>query len=125
MDRRGEQPLPYQFMLVIGLQGLQQARHVAGAEPSIDLRDTVLELGRVALAEAAGNVDLLHFSAILCIGPGQNGIDAFLLGIVDEAAGIDHHHVVVAGSGLVLHGDAVRLQLGHQHLAVHGVLRAA
>ncbi len=107
--RRGQQPLPHQLMLVIGLERFQQPRQVARAEPGIDLRNALLQLGCIALAQAAGDVHFFHQALVLGLGVSQDHIDAFLLGVVDEAAGIDHHHIVVAALGLVVHRNVVRL----------------
>ncbi len=118
MSRRS----PTKFVLVVGLQGLEQSRQVAGTEPRIHLGNAVLELRSIPLAETPCYIDLLHQALVLGLGPAENGVDALLLGIVDESTGIDHHDVVVAVLGLVIHSDAVRLQLGHHHLAVESVL---
>ena len=124
VGRCGEQPLPHQFVLVVGLQCLQQPREVTRTEPCIHLWDLGHQLRRVALAEAAGHVHLLHQTLVLRLGVAEDSVDALLLGIVDEAAGIDHHHVVLTAVALMVHGDPVGLQLGHQHFAVEGVLGA-
>ncbi len=74
--------------------------------------------GIVTLAHAAGNDHATVFADGLA-----DGVEGFLLGAVDEAAGVHHHDlgVLVAGDDLV----AVDLQLGEDALGIDQCLGAA
>ena len=74
--------------------------------------------GIVTLTHAAGDDDPAVFAEGLA-----DGVQGFLLGAVDEAAGVDHHdlRVLVAGHDLV----AVDLQLGEDAFGIHQRLGAA
>ena len=50
-----------------------------------------------ALKHAAGDDQPAARTVLLVLGHFQNGVDRFLLGLVDEGAGIDDEHVGVAG----------------------------
>ena len=68
---------------------------------------------------------MLDISRLLCCYGFQDKLDALLLCITDEAAGIYHHHIgiqaIIIGSELIPR----RLKLRHQMLAINGILRAS
>ena len=96
---------------------------LAGAEHDVDLGDLGLQLVAIAFGQAAGHHQLLAAAVGLVLGQLEDRVDRFLLGPVDERAGVDHQHV---GLGRVL-GQLVAGALGEaqHHLGVDEVLRAA
>ena len=118
----GGQPLPYQFVPVIRPKGLEEPREVAGAEIGIHIGDFLLQFRFVALTQAARYKDLVQAAGFLLPYLFKNGIDAFLLGVGNKAAGIDHHDVP---GGLMHHILLAGPQLPHQHLGIIAVLGTA
>ena len=100
-----------------------ELEHVARAEEVIDLGQVRRELFRVALREAAGDDELLARARVFVAGHLEDGVDRLLLGLVDEAAGVDDDHRCVFG---VRHVTVARALGDAEHdLAVDAVLRAA
>ena len=87
-----------------GVAGVQPADHVhdpwqlARAHERVDLGHLGEELGPVALGQAAGDHQAAAGRAALPGGELQDGLDRFLLGPVDERAGVDDD--AVGGLGL-------------------------
>ena len=52
----------------------------------------------------------------------QNRVDAFLLGVVDETARVDDHHLSIIIGGFVHGIHAIAAQLRQQYLSIHLVL---
>ena len=94
-----------------------------GAEDRVDLRNLRAQLVAIALRHAAGDDEALALAVLLELGHLEDGVDRFLLGLVDERAGVDDEHV---GVGRVARQLVARL-LGEpeHHLGVDEVLRAA
>ena len=88
----------------------------------IDLGDLLRDLVGVALREAAGHHELLR-AAVLVLRHLEDGVDALLLGRIDERARVHDDHVGVARLGR----DLVPRLLGEpqHHLAIDEVLGAA
>ena len=120
-----EQTLPHQFLLVVGPEGFEQPRQLTGAKPRVHFRNALGQFVFVALRQTARHVDPLNLAFFFGLGPATNGVDALLLGRLDESAGVDHHDAGVVLLGLVLDFVIVGAQLGHHDFAVEDVFRAA
>ena len=57
------------------------------------------DIAAVAFHQAAGDDQLAGAADFLVLGHLQDGVDRFLLGGVDEAAGVDHQDVGLIGMG--------------------------
>ena len=100
-----------------------QSLIAAGAENAVHLGHLLKDLLLVALAQAAGDQDLAHQTGLLQPGGLQNVVDGFRSRRIDEAAGVDDHHIGVHQLGF--HTVARLLDPIHHPLAVHLVLGAA
>jgi len=118
----GENPLANKLVFVIGLKDLEHPGQVSRTEPGIYFRNLLLEIVLIALGKAAGNVYFVDDSLFLGVYIPENGIDLFLLGVVDETTSIDDHHAGVVRLGFVNSVDAVAPQLCEQYLGVDQVL---
>ena len=105
------------------LQGGHDVAEAAGAHDAVDFRQLLQNVRLIALAQAAGDENLLNFPGVLQLGGGENGVDGLAFGAVDEAAGVDDHHV--AARAVLLDGDARLQAQGHHLLGVHPVFVAA
>ena len=103
-------------------EGLDDSGDVAGAEDGVDLGDLGLQFVAVAFGQAPGHDERLARAGLLELGHLEDGIHRFLLGLVDEGAGVDDEHL---GASRVA-GELVARLLGQpEHdLGVHEVLRA-
>ena len=114
-----------------GWRGAIQARcfqngfELAGADDGVDFGDVLADLVAVALDEAAGNDELLGAAAVadLVLDHLEDGVDGFLLGGVDEGAGVDDEDVGVFGAGGELAAGA--MEQAHHDLGVDEVFGAA
>ena len=78
----------------------------------------------IALREATHHDELAKLSLLLAPGQFQNHVDAFLLCVADEAAGIHDSYLTLGVFGIMRHHEAVQLQLTDELLAVNKVLAA-
>ena len=62
--------------------------------------------------------------ALLALRIGENSINALLFGIPDEPAGVNYQYRRLRFVRLKVAAEAVGLQLAHQPLGIHQVLRA-
>ena len=108
---------------LLAVQRADNVRNLAGAEHHVDLRDLGLELVSVPLAQAAGHDQPFARPAALEFGHLEDRVDRFLLGRINEGAGIDDDDVRVLGVG----GDFMPgLARQAQHdFAIHKILRTA
>ena len=79
------------------LQPVGHVRVVVEAEHRVGLRQRLSELGAVPLGQAADGHHRLRTAVGLEVRGRQQGVDAVLLGRLDEAAGVHHHRVGVGG----------------------------
>src|ERR1051325_953585 len=93
------------------------------ADEGVDLRHLCAQLLAIALDEATGDDEALGPSLGLQPRRFQNSVDRFLLGRLDEAAGIDDHRVGL--SSIRRNLITGLLELAHHDLAVHQILRTA
>jgi hypothetical protein len=103
--------------------GFDNALDLAGADDGVHLGNLLANLLAEALDQASGDHQSLRAAEFLVLGHFQNGIHRFLLRRFDEAAGIDHQHVGLAGARRQL--VAVTRQNAHHHLAVDEVFGAS
>ena len=98
---------------------------LAGAYDGVDFGDVLADFVAVALDEAAGYDEALGAASVgdLVLDHLEDGVDGFLLGGVDEAAGVDDEDVGVFGAGGELGSSA--MEQAHHDLGVDEVLGAA
>ena len=101
----------------------QQARVVRHAHEAVHLGHFAVEVVDVALGEAAGDEQLFEPARLLVLRHLENGLDGFLLGRLDEAAGVDEDDLRLGGVGDDL--VARLFERSEDHFAVHAVLGAA
>ena len=106
------------FYLIYHLYHLLPLMH---SEPGVHFRHLPGQLFPVAFHQAAADDELLGFECYLF----ENDVDALLLGVADEAAGVDNDGVAVVPAAVVVYGVPPCLQPSRQILAVDRVLRAA
>ena len=94
-----------------------------GPDDGIHFRDFLLNLVMIALREATTGDEGLNLTALSPFGEFQKRIDAFLLGVSDEAAGIDDDGLRLF---LVIRkGMSLLFQKTQHHLGIHEILVAA
>ena len=103
--------------------GGEDAFKLASADDRVDLGDVFLDFVAVALDEASGNDELLGFAVRLKTGHLEDGVDRFLLGRVDEGAGVDDQDV--GGRWIVGDPRAGVVEQAHHDFAVDEVFGAA
>ena len=105
------------------LQRRDDVTEAAGSHDAVDLRQLLQNVRLIPLAETARYQNFAHLTGGLQLRRRQNGIDGLTLGAVDEAAGVDDHHV--AAGAILLHGMSGLQAQGHHLLGVHPVFVAA
>ena len=116
--------LTYQLVLIICTQYLEQLRHITRPEVGIYIRNLLFKVRLVTLRQTTCYIHLLYLTTLFLICIVQDGIDALLFGIVNEATRIDHYNIVlILFWGFVHHLFAVGFELAHQYLTVVDVLR--
>ena len=98
-------------------------RHLTRSENRVDLGNLLAQFVSIALRQAAGHDQSLARTGLLVLRHLEDGVDRFLLRLVDERAGVDDEHVGVGG----IPGELMPLFLGEpQHdLGVDEVFGAA
>ena len=90
----------------------------------VHLRNFLFELLQVAFREASHHEHLLEPAAFLQFAKVQDHVDAFLLRVADEAAGVDDGDVAVGSFGIVEHLVALFFKQVEQVFRIHQVLGA-
>ena len=105
--------------------GGEDAFELAGADDGVDLGNVGADLVAIALDQAAGDDEALGAAAVgdLMLDHLKDGIDALLLGGVDEGAGVDDEDLGVFGALGQL--GAVVVKQAHHDLGVDEVFGAA
>ena len=103
--------------------GLKDGLELAGADHGIDFGDALLNLVAVALDEAAGDNELFGRARGFVAGHFKDGIDGFLLGGVNEAAGVDDEDFGIFRTGGQTRAGAIKK--AHHNLGVHEVFGTA
>ncbi len=93
-----------------------EVMQVREPQKQVDLGDLVLQFLLIALDEAPDRHDRFDVALLFELGGAQDGVDRFLLGGVDEAAGIDENDVGVRQVGG--HHRAVAHQVSHQAFGI-------
>ena len=102
----------------------EQARPVELTIPAIDLGDFLLQFLEITLRKTAHDIQSLQVPLCLTLTLFKDDIDALLLGIADETAGIDHTYITFRHLRIVSDDITSLAQLRHQALAIHEVLGA-
>ena len=110
--------------LGVGLQVIQQLPIVELPVPAIDLGNLGLQVCQIALRETAHDVEALNASLGLGLCKLQDRIDALLLCISNESAGIDDHDFPLRVIAIMCTMITVGLHQSHQVLRIHQILRA-
>ena len=93
------------------------------ADHGVYLRDFFYDLLFVALSQAAGYDQGFELAGSPPVRHFQYGVDAFLLGVIDEAAGIDDHALRLFF--IIRKGIAVGRQACQHFLGIHQILVTA
>ena len=106
----------------LAMHGFDDVLAIEYTHEAIDARFLGEELGLMPLHQAAGDDQLAGTANLLVFSHFEDGVDRFLLGGVDETAGVDHQDVGLVGlmRQLVASGD----QLAHHDFAVDEILGA-
>ena len=96
---------------------------VGHAHDAVDFGDLVEQRVRIALREAARDEQPLQAAGLFVLRHFKDGVDGFLLGRLDEAAGVDEDRVGLGRIGDDLH--AARAQHPQQVFRIHAILGAA
>ena len=105
------------------VEDLRHLRVLGHADDGIDLGDLLGEFLRVTLAETAGDDHALGRIIFLETHQVEDGVDRFLLGTLDESAGIDHQNV--RGLRLLGNHKALSPEPPEDHLGIDQVLGTA
>ena len=105
--------------------GVQHRIQVAGAEPGVHFGDQARQLVRIALRQAAENDQFPGLAALPTLSGFQDGLDGLLLGIADEAAGVEQQVINISGPFASRNHIERIPRLKQEMLGVDGVLRAA
>ena len=103
----------------------QQLLVVELAIKLIHLRDFGFQFLLITLRETTHDIQFLQLAFLLALHKLQDGVDAFLLGILDEATRIDNGDFTLRTLGVMDAMITIRLKLLHQQLAVNQVLGTA
>ena len=95
----------------------------ADTDDSVDLAELLHDLAVVTLGKTARDDDRFDLAFLFQLGKLQDLVDAFLLGALDETAGVDDDSVCHRGVFFELKTRLI--QLKHHQLGVHAVFRAA
>src|SRR5262249_43564111 len=76
-----------------GSNGADDLRDLARTEDHVDLRNFLLQLVAIALRQATGDDEAPALTVLLVLRHLENRVDRFLLGRIDERAGIDDEDV--------------------------------
>ena len=103
--------------------GVDDLLDLAGAEQGVDLRNLGAELVAIPLRHASGDHEPPALAGLLVLRHLQDGVDRFLLGLVDERARVDDEHIGFVGvTGKLM---SCLLSEAQHHLGVDEVLGAA
>ncbi len=125
MRGRGQPALGFELRTVLGAQGAGDARPVLHAEELVHLRKLGPQLVGIALREASDDEQPLDPPGLLGRRSPQDHVDRLLLGIADESARVDYHHLGIGAIAVRRHSVAGGLKLRHQVLRIDRILRTA
>ena len=90
--------------------------------PGVHFGHLLLQLVAVAFDQTSADDEFAGFSAACFDGNLlEDGVDAFLLGVADEAAGVDDDGVAVVAVAVEVYGVAQRFELTGEVLAVYRI----
>ena len=84
-------------VVAVEVYRFQDLAELVGPEDVIDLGNLLLDIGAIPLSQAACNHQPFAVALSFQFRHLQNRVDGFLLGRVDEAAGIHHDDVGIGG----------------------------
>ncbi len=102
--------------------GGQNRFQLSCADHGIHFRHILADLVAIALHQAAGHDQLARIAGDFVLGHLQDGVDRFLLGFIDERAGVHHQDVRRLGTVRNLRPGPVKQ--AHHDLAVDQVFGA-
>ena len=103
--------------------GFKDGFEFAGADDGVDFRNAFADFIAIALDEAAGDDELFGVTLGFEAGHLEDGVDGFLLGGIDEGAGVDDEDFGLFGTGGQARATAV--EEAHHDLGVDQVFGAA
>jgi len=104
-------------------RGIEDGFEFARAYDGVDFRDALADLVAIALDEAAGDDELFGVAFGFEAGHLEDGVDGFLLGGVDEGAGVYDEDLGLFGAGGQARAAAV--EEAHHDLGFDQVFGAA
>ena len=125
VTRRREPPLRGQIRPPLAAQRPHDALPVLHAEELVHLGQFGAQLVGIPLRKTSHDEQPVDPTGLLGRGGAQDHVDRLLLGVADEAAGVDHYHTGIRTVAVRRDGIARRSQLRHQVLRVDRILRAA
>ena len=121
----GEVPLIGTLGVILLAQFGEQFGPIELTIEVIHLGQFALQVGQIAFREAAHHVEFLEQPFALALAQLQNHVDALLLGVTYEAAGVHHGYLPSWVIAVVCHLVSAEFQLPHESLAIHKVLAAS
>ena len=130
---RGGENARGEVVIEVGLQGVgirfqpfadgDDAFQFVGADEGVDFGQFLADIAAVAFDQAAGDDQFAGAADFLVLGHLEDGVDRFLLGGVNEAAGVDDEYVGLIGMGgeFVAFGD----ELPHHDFTIDEVFGTA
>ena len=94
-----------------------------GSENRVYLRNLVYDFLLVTLSQTAGHNQGLTAAGFAVLRHLQNRVDAFFLGVIDKAAGIDDNYICLCL--IVGEGKAFFTQKTNHHLRIHKIFITA
>jgi len=111
-----------------GLEGMPQIREELGpvelAIELINLGNLGSKLRKITLGEASHDIKTPEPALLLALSHRENHLDALLLGIPDEATGIDDGNLALGIVAIMGHTVTAELKLPNEALAIDQVLAA-
>ena len=107
----------------LAFDGGENLLHFAGTDHGVHFRNLLADLLAIAFHQASGDDQLAGAAEFFVFGHFDDGVDGLALRGFDEAAGVYHEHVGIAGAGREF--VAAAGQNAHHDLGIDEVLRAA
>ena len=123
MARRGQVPLPGQFVAVASADGFHDVAQVVDAEVFVHFGDLFPQFFPVAFGQAAHDEQVVDTAFGLRVGECEDRVDGLLFGVADESAGVDYDDPGVRFVRVVDDFETVALQLRHQVFRIDEVFR--
>src|SRR5689334_1469458 len=103
-------------MLIISTNRTQQVLQIISTKPRIHIGNFGLQLRFISFRKATRNDHLAYLTFFLQRAVLEDGIDGFLLGVVDKTASVNDYNIVLAYLvGLVNNVELVAFELAHEN----------